>query len=304
MVIMKYILLILMLALIPFSELKAQDEPEKDRPVRFPFASGYIIDNQTTFIPVPGTLEFAIQHKFGTVENGISDLFGIYAPAANIRLGLNYVPVSNFQLGAGLTKDKMHTDLNVKWTIVEQTRRNTIPVAVTLYGVLAIDGRDLSALGSGKAWHSGEGDAEFDFSFADRWSYFSQLIVSRKLTERLTLQVGASFTHYNLVDPEFDHDKIGVHFLGRYNFSPQSSILFNYDVPLNIKKISEQHEVPPHHQPNFSLGWEISTSTHAFQIYMGSSKGLLPQEIMMWNSNEINFDNMAIGFVITRLWNF
>jgi hypothetical protein len=36
----------------------------------------------------------------------------------------------------GLSKEKMHTDLNAKWTIVEQTRENTIPVAVTLYGVL------------------------------------------------------------------------------------------------------------------------------------------------------------------------
>jgi hypothetical protein len=107
-----------------------------------------------------------------------------------------------------------------------------------------------------------------------------------------------------MVDPEFDHDKIGVHFSGRYNFSPQSSFIFNYDVPLKIQQISEQVEVPEHHQPNLSFGWEISTSTHAFQIYVGNSRGLLPQEIMMWNSNGYSFDNLAFGFVITRLWNF
>ncbi len=301
---MKYYILILLIAAIPFSEVFAQEEQEIDRPVRFPFASGYLIDNQTTLIPVPGTLEFVMQHKFGSVENGMSDFLGIYSPGANVRLGLNYVPVNNLLLGLGLSKEKMHTDLNAKWTIVEQTRANTIPVAVTLYGVLAIDGRDMNTLGSGKAWHSGEGTSEFDFTFADRWSYFSQLIIGRKFTERLTLQAGASFTHYNLVDPEFDHDKIGVHFNGRYNFSPQSSFIFNYDLPLKIQQISEQREVPEHHQPNLSFGIEVATSTHAFQIYVGNSRGILPQEIMMWNSNEIDFNNMAFGFVITRLWNF
>jgi hypothetical protein len=282
----------------------AQEEKEVDKPVRFPFASGYLIDNQTTLVPVPGTLEFVMQHKFGSIENGMSDFFGIYSPGANIRLGLNYVPVTNVQLGIGLSKEKMYTDLNAKWTIVEQTRENTIPVAVTLYGVLAIDGQNENAFGTGRVRHSGEGIEPFDLTFTDRWSYFSQLIISRKFTERLSLQAGASFTHFNTVNPEFDHDKIGVHFSGRYNFSPQSSFVFNYDVPLKIQQISEQVEVPEHHQPNLSLGWEISTSTHAFQIFVGNSRGLLPQEIMMWNSNEINFDNLAFGFVITRLWNF
>jgi hypothetical protein len=162
----------------------------------------------------------------------------------------------------------------------------------------------VNSFGSGKVRHSGEGMSEFDITFADRWSYFSQLIIGRKFTDRLTLQAGASFTHYNMVEPEFDHDKIGVHFNGRYNFSPQSSFIFNYDVPLQIQQISEQRNVPEHHKPNLSFGIEIATSTHAFQIFAGNSRGLLPQEIMMWNSNEFSLENMAIGFVITRLWNF
>ena len=274
MVKMKYYILILLLTDIPFSAVLAQDEEEADKPVRFPFASGYLIDNQTTLIPVPGTLEFVMQHKFGSIENGMTDFLGIYSPGANIRLGLNYVPVTNLQFGLGLSKDNMFTDLNAKWTIVEQTRQNTIPVAVALYGVLAVDGRNPNEIGSGLVTHSDDGDNRYSISFTDRWSYFSQLIISRKFTERLSLQAGASFTHYNMVDPGFDHDKIGVHFSGRYNFSPQSSLIFNYDIPLEIQEISEQREVPEHHEPNLSVGWEISTSTHAFQIYVGNSRSL------------------------------
>ncbi len=82
-----------------------------------------MIDAQTSVINDVKTLEFTIQHKFGTVENGISDLYGIYSAGANVRLGLNYVPVKNFQIGAGITKTGMNTDINAKWTIFEQTSK-------------------------------------------------------------------------------------------------------------------------------------------------------------------------------------
>ena len=303
---MKKYILVLLFTVIPFTGIFAQDEEEKvtDRPVRAPFASGYLIDNQTTMIPFKGTLEYAIQHKFGSINNGISDFYGIYSPGANIRLAFNYVPVTNFQVGIGLSKEKMYTDLNAKWTIVEQTRANTIPVAVTLYGVAAIDGRNEDAFGTGRVWRSGEGQYPYRIGFADRFSYFSQLIVGRKFNDWLSLQTGVSFTHYNMVDREFDHDKIGIHVNGRINFSPQSSFIFNYDAPLKIQQISEQVQVPEHHQPNLSFGIEIATSTHAFQIFLGNSKGIIPQDIMMWNSNKFNKENLAIGFTITRIWNF
>lgn len=284
----------------------AQEEEEKevDKPVRAPFESGYLIDNQTTMIPYKGTLEYAILHKFGTMDNGLSDMYGIYAPGANIKLALNYVPLTNFQIGLGLTKKNMYTDLNAKWTILEQTRENTIPVAVSLYGVLAIDGRNEDSFGSGKVTHPGEGLLPYDIDFADRFSYFSQLIVSRKFTHWLSLQAGASFTHYNMVGELYDHDKIGLHFNGRLRFSMQSSFIFNYDVPLKIKEISEQREWTDHPKPNLAFGVEISTSTHAFQIYAGSSDGIVPQDVIMFNQSDWKDNGLAFGFTITRLWNF
>jgi hypothetical protein len=169
---------------------------------------------------------------------------------------------------------------------------------------MAIDGRNKNAFGTEKVWHSEEGSKEFDIVFSDRFSYFSQLIVGRKFTHWLSLQAGASFTHYNMVGSVYDHDKIGLHFNGRIRFSMQSSFIFNYDVPLKIKSLSEQREWVDHPTPNLAFGVEISTSTHAFQIYMGTADGIIPQDIMMWNQNDWTDNGLAIGFTITRLWNF
>ena len=300
----KYILLLIILG-ITFSNTFAQDAgKEKSQPVSLPFDSGYLIDQPTTFIPDAKTLEFSIQHKFGSVQNGKSDLWGIYSPGANVRLGLDYVPIKNVQVGAGITKKNMYTDLNAKWTIFQQTEDNSMPVAIGLFGSLAIDGRNTSAFETDKAYHPGEGLSEYSMVFGDRLAYFSQLIIGRKFCDWFSLQAAASFTHYNMVGKTYDHDIVGAHVNGRIKFSPQSSIIFNYDVPLKIKDISEQTSWDTHAEPIFAVGVDISTFTHSFQIYVGSANGILPQENMMYNQNKFNKEGIAIGFTITRLWMF
>jgi hypothetical protein len=301
----KYILCLILLGFV-VTTTSAQDSDEKDTPVSSTFASGYLIDNQTVVVADARTLEFAIQHKFGTFGNGFSDLFGIYAPGSNIRLGLDYVPVKNLQIGIGITKKNMYTDFSAKWAILTQTEKNTIPVSLALYGVAAIDGRGASSFGSGQVVDTKGETLPSDITFSDKFSYFSQLIVARKFTNWLSLQVGASFTHYNMVEPDWDHDRVGFHFNGRLKFSEQSSFIFNYDLPLKIKSISEQPEWidDDHSLPNLSLGIEIATYTHAFQIYVGTADGIIPQDMMMYNQNDWKNKGIAIGFVITRLWMF
>jgi hypothetical protein len=301
-----FIILLLLISIISFAQDTATDTTGvkvKDKPVRAPFESSYLIDAQTTIVPTVKTLEAVIQHKFGTIENGHSDLWGIYAPGSNIRLGLNYVIVKNFQIGAGITKKNMTTDLNLKWNVLKQTRKNTVPVAVALYANVAIDGRNITSFESGKVRVAYTGP-NVDFKFPDRLSYFSQLIVGRKFTDWLSVQAAVSFTHYNSVGVLYDHDKIGAHFNGRIKVSPQGSIIFNYDEPLKIKGISEQHEWTDHPKPNLAFGYEVSTGTHVFQIFMGTASGLLPQDNIMWNQNDFTDHQMAIGFTITRLWGF
>lgn len=271
--------------------LYAQEEAPRDRPVRAPFNSGMLIDNQTTVIPSVKTLEYVIQHKFGTIDNGFSDLFGIYAPGANIRMALNYVPLKNLQVGYGLSRVNMYSDFSVKYTILEQTRQNTVPVALALYGNMAIDGRNEDAFGS-------------NYAFTNRFSYFIQGIVGRRFNDWVSVQANASYAHYNATEVGFDHDKISVGFNGRVNISPQSSILFQYDVPLRLKAVSKYEILANQAKDNIGLGWEIRTSTHAFHIYLSSTDGMIPQHSALFNQNEWTKGDLMFGFSITRLWSF
>lgn len=283
-------------------EKAVEEKPKvKDRPVREPFGSGILIDNQTCFIPEKKTLEMVIQHRFGPMNNGISDVWGIYKPGANIRIGFNYVVIDKLQLGYGLTMTNMTSDFSAKYNIIEQTRKNTIPVFVTAFVDWGIDGRSNDSFGE-------------NYKPTNRFSYFTQLIVGRKFNDWCSIQVHGSFTHFNKVEPGTDHDKIGVGFNGRFKFSAQSAIHFQADFPLKIQGISEyktdNNEWVDHPVPNIGIGYELNTGAHSFQVYILSSSEILPQFSYMYNTipNEQypfwSTKNFLIGFTMTRLWGF
>jgi len=315
---MKRILLIIISCLLVNANLWAQDEvKEKDTPVGPAFENGTLIDAQTSNIPDAKSLEFVIQHKFspikGDKDRAASDLFGLLS-SANVRLALNYVPIQNVQIGAGVAKSMgyIYTDVNGKWNILKQTENNTVPVFVTVFGNAAVDGRPKADFGQLNNYENPTDT--FGVKFNDRMSYFAQLIVGRKFSESISLQGGVSFSHANYVRAWHDHDRVSLHVSGRLKFSGQSSFIFNFDAPLKIDKISEQHSdwsmaTPPHPdwngpynpKPSLKFGVEISTFTHAFQIYVGNASAILPQMDMMNNMNK-PFEGLAFGFTITRLW--
>jgi len=256
------------------------------------YEGGMIIDNQTSYIPTAKTLEFVIQHRFGSMENGLSDFFGIYG-TANTRLALNYSVMDWLQVGFGTTKNYKLQDFSLKANLLKQSRDNKSPVDVTYYGNFSIDARDETYFGE-------------DYKFGNRVAYFNELMVSRKFCDYFIMSVGGSFTHFNQVDSLMEHDKIALHFVGRVKFTQQSSLIINCDVPLKIDGIKEWGEFTNPPKYNFGFGYEVVTATHVFQIFAGSATYLVPQYNVMLNQDDFfkNIDNVFIGFNISRVWNF
>jgi len=256
------------------------------------YEGGMIIENQTSYMPSAKTLELMIQHRFGSMENGISDIFGIYG-TANTRLALNYSITNWLQVGFGTTKNYKLQDFSLKANLLRQTKDGKSPVDVTYYGNFSIDARDESYFGE-------------DYQFNNRAAFFNELLVSRKFCDWFTMSFGGSFTHFNQVDSLYEHDKIALHFIGRVKFSPQSALIINCDLPLKIQGIAEWSEFTNPPKYNFGFGYEVTTATHVFQIFAGSATNLSPQYNVMKNQDDFfkNIDNVFIGFNISRVWNF
>lgn len=267
-------------------------ETEEDKPARPAFESTWIIDNQTGLVPSKKTLEFMIQHRFGTVDNGVTDLWGLYAPS-NIRLALNYTLFDNFgfgslkgplSIGIGSTKNNRIQDVNVKYAFLQQTRSGKRPVSITYYGNVAMETvkptEDLP-----------------NRNPSDRFSYFHQIVISRRFSPKISLQVAPSLSHYNVVEPEMWNDHFAVSVAGRYKFSAQSAVIMNVDQPITAHKLYNP-------QPNVSFGVEIATSAHVFQVFFTNYNALVPQRNNVFNQNDPWDSGFLLGFNITRLWSF
>ncbi len=295
---MKKLLISFILAFLVVGSSFAQNADTKTKkdntPVYGVWDSEVLIDNQTTLDTPAKTLEAFIQHRFGLVNaNKIHDLYGLYAPGANVRLAINYTPIKHLTLGYGITKTNMYSDFSAKYILFQQTKSNSMPVGVALYGDFAIDGRANTNFGE-------------KYKFGNRYAYFGQLLVSRKFCDHFSLELTGSFTHFNMVPVGGNHDVIGVGGIAQIKFTTESSIILQYDVPLKIQSISEETSFSSANsaKPNFGIGYQVETAGHSFQIYLTTASGILPQQIYMHNQNDWTKGDLMLGFTITRLWNF
>ncbi len=263
---------------------------KKAKAVKNTFNSSILMDNQSVMVPQKGTLEFDIQHRFGTVDNGRKDLWGLFAPS-NIRLGLSYSPINKLFVGAGLTKERTQADFSAKYALLRQTTNNNVPVSVSYFGNFVIDARDKSNFRSAN----------------HRFSYFNQLIIARKITERFSAQVAPGFSWFNnveayvdkngVIQPKMDNGHFAVSVMGRYKITEKSAITIGYDQPLTTHFTNNP-------EPNICFGFETTTSAHAFQVFAGNYYGIVPQSNNVFNQNDFREGQFVIGFNITRLWNF
>lgn len=286
-----------------------KEEKEKPRPQRKAFESAVLIDNQSDVVNSSKTLEWNIQHRFGTVENGAKDLYGVFA-ASNIRLGFSYTPIEKLAVGFGASKigNRIGTnpfiDLDVKYKILTQTRENEMPVNLTFYGNMGIDTRN---------------ESNFDESM-HRISYFGQLIMSRRISKKFSVQGTVMMSHFNAVDSLYSNDVFGIGIGARYKVSSQGSILLEWTEPLTQHSINDQihgdlqKDKGPYR--NIAIAYEIATSAHAFQVTFGIYRDLAQQYNLAYNSSRtaqdlFNANNndwykfqYAVGFNMTRLWGF
>lgn len=271
---------------------------EQPKPVKNTFESIWCIDAQTVMVPIKGTFEADFQHRFGTMQNQYDDFYGIFA-ASNIRLGAEYVPVDRLLVGFGITKFNSLWDFYGKYAILRQMKNGGSPVSMSYYLNMAIDTRD-------------EEKAGFEEG-SDRFSYFHSLMVARKITDKFSLQLSGNYSWFNHKEVYDDNGEfIGLdqngHFsasaLARYKLSNTIGVIAAYDLPLT----SDDELLDP--DPNLSFGLELTTSSHAFQLFVGNFQSLVPQYNHTYNTNSWSGnpdsvrEGILIGFNITRLWNF
>lgn len=269
----------ILLFAISVHSLRAQDEEKPDnRPIRPPFETISIIDNQTTVNLYKGGLQFEIAHRFSEIKD-ISDLFGIYG-SANTRLALDYGISDRIMAGFGTTRDFKLQDFEWKISLLTQTRSWSIPLSISYYGNMVIDARNKDNFGP-----------EDQYKFTHRMSYLSQAIASVQ-TGPVSFQVIPSFAWFNAVANGYNNLNFALSFGARAQVLGMSSIIMEYDQSLT------QHEALEV-KPNLSFGVEIGTSTHSFRIFIANYSSIIKQYNLFYNTNDPWSGNFRFGFNIS-----
>jgi len=284
---MKKIFIVFTLSLF-LTSLFAQDEvqtQEESKPVRYTFETSILVDNHTVATPYKGGLELEIHHRFSLIEN-YHNLFGIYG-SANTRIGLNYGITDRLMIGAGTTKDYKLQDIQWKYLILQQTEDNSMPVSVSYYGNLVVDLRKEEDFGPSESYKE-----------MHRLSYFTQLIVARKINDRISVQAAPSMAYFNSVPRLSDSTgyknlNLGVSLGAKVNMFGAQSLLLEYDQLLTKQDLDVQPK------PNLSLGWEISTATHTFQVFVANYSQIINQRNLVFNSNDFTKGEYLVGFNVT-----
>jgi len=272
----------------------AQDEatgPDR-RPVKEVFNSSLLIDQQTNIGPYKGGLELIIHHRFGTMDKGFSDLIGIYA-SSNIRLGFNYGITERLSIGIGTERYNKFQDIYAKYLIFQQ-KRTGMPISLSFLTQVGLDARNKEIFGK-------------DSAFIGRFSYFNQLILSRKFSSKLSLQVAPSFSHFNAVDSTQWNDYLGISVGGRFKVYNEMSIIATYDQGFAImpnlsassRAARKEDLIAP--KPSFGLGLEIGSPTHCFMVFASNSYNIIPQKNFAYNKYSIldGAKGIRIGFNLT-----
>ena len=241
--------------------------------------NGHSIEQMKT-----GQLDVRIHHRFGPVNSGPYALWGL--DQSNIFLGLEYGITDWLMAGVGRSSYEKTYNAFAKFRVIRQAAgERSSPVSVSLF-----TGTDVFTT----KWS----DPSVKHYFTSRLSYQIQALVARKFDENFSLQVSPSLVHKNLVPTELDNsDTYALGIGGRYKLT--SRISLNAEYFFTIIPAVEGRTNNPN---SFSLGVDIETGGHVFQIMLTNSlpmieRGFIAETTENWSSGGIH-----LGFNISRVF--
>ncbi|MEO8961210.1 MAG: DUF5777 family beta-barrel protein [Ginsengibacter sp.] len=245
------------------------------------FKTTRIVDGQSSENLPQHVLDVRISHRFGPVSSGIYNLFGL--DNATMRLGFDYGITNNFMIGIGHSTYQKTYDAFLKIKLLRQsTGAVNMPVTASLVVVTAANTLK-----------------QFDpikTNFADRVSLAYQLLVARKFSEKFALQLMPVFIQEDKIS--FDHIKQNVFAIGiggRQKISKRVNINAEYYYQLPGMKAPDSYNV-------FSLGVDIGTGGHVFQLHFTNSAGLTEKSFISETTGRWDKNNIMFGFNISRVF--
>jgi hypothetical protein len=246
------------------------------------FKSSRIINGQSIENPGKNDLLLVIGHRFGTLNSGFYDFFGL--DLASTRLGLEYGITDRFSVGTGRSTYQKTFDGFLKFKILRQsTGKKTMPVSMSFFA-----STDINTLEST--------DPDIAYTLGNRLSYVTQLLAARKFGPKFSLQLSPIFIHKNLVPRQVDPNNILAMGSGaRFKLSSRVTLNAEYHFLLTAQTAEDFNNC-------LSVGFDIETGGHVFQLHMTNSMSMIERGFISETSGRWLDGDVHFGFNIYRVF--
>jgi len=248
------------------------------------FKSTRVLNGHSIEKMPPGQLDFRISHRFGTINSGAYEFFGL--DQSNVHFSLEYGILNWLMVGVGRGTYEKTFDGFAKFTLLRQSSGlKVMPVSVSFLSTIAA---------TSVRWS----DTSRTNYFSSRLSYVNQLLIARKISPSISIQLAPTFVHRNIVATELDpNDLYALGAGGRLKLTKRISLNAEYYYMFNPKSYMSQQVYNP-----LSVGIDIETGGHVFQLMFTNSlamieKGFIGETTGSWGKGDIHF-----GFNISRVF--
>jgi hypothetical protein len=233
--------------------LDGNEKPKKEF-AKYAFKSPRVINGHSMEFLNPGTMDFRILHRFGQLNQGYKNFFGL--DQASMRMGLDFGIFRNLMMGIGRSTYKKEADAYLKFAPMIQSKGPwSSPITLAFVAGITSDGLPWA-------------DPNRKNFYTSRLAYYFQAIIGRKFSEAITLQVAPTMVHKNLVQEQTDVNNIyGLGVGGRIKLSKRIAFTWDYThVFIGMPDSGYYHPL--------SVGFDIETGGHVFQLHFSNSTGM------------------------------
>lgn len=261
-------------------------KPNKNEAVTATFKATRLINGSTVENLASGVLDFRISHRFGQLNQGAQNFFGL--DNATTRIGLDYGITKWLMVGLGHNTLFKENDGFLKIRLLRQKKQGS-PLTLSYVGATSVLGPPQPTIPAGDKWY-----------FTNKLYFANQLLIARKFSDRISLQLMPTLVHYNLVDSsKFDNNTIALGIGGRIKVSRRIAITGEYYYRLtNTDLLSLGQKT----YNSFSIGADIETGGHVFQLFFSNSPGMTERTYIGQTTDSWDKGALHFGFNISRVF--
>jgi opacity protein-like surface antigen len=247
------------------------------------FKTTRIINTQSSEIPGKGVLQFTISHRFGRVNSGWREFFGL--DNANIRINVEYGINNWLAVGIGRSRNEKMFDGFVKAKVLRQSK-GRVNMPITLDWVSSVGATTLPAL-------PGRAD---EMTFVRRLNFMHQIIVARKFHEYFSMQIVPTWIHRNLVPRAVDdNDVFAVGAGAAVKLSRSVRLTGEYHYVLSKQTANDFYNP-------VSIGIDLETGGHVFQFMLTNSIDMIDNLVIPKTTGSWRRGDIHIGFNVNRVF--